>query len=155
MRRANIFETAFEYDPDDPEGYRSGMARVGDTAGGSEIVAKLFEIPPGESLCPYHYEYVEEWLLVLEGEVLVRVPDGEEPVGRGGLVAFPPGPSGAHKLTNRGADPARVLMFSSSREPSVSVYVDSDKIGVWAGEDHVMLRRADGQVDYYDGEVYG
>jgi uncharacterized cupin superfamily protein len=153
MPRANIFDAAFEYDPEDPEGYRSGVARVGATAGGSEIVVKLFEIPPGESLCPYHYEYVEEWLVVLEGEVLLRVPDGEESVGRGGLVAFPPGPAGAHKLTNSGEQPARVLMFSSSREPSVSVYVDSDKIGVWAGDEHVMLRRADGHVDYYDGEV--
>jgi len=30
-----------------------------------------------------------------------------------------------------------------------------DKIGVWPGtqEDAVMLRRADGQVGYYEGEV--
>jgi hypothetical protein len=34
----------------------------------------------------------------------------------------------------------------------VSVYPDSDKMGVWAGEDHVLLRRADGQVNYYEGE---
>jgi hypothetical protein len=46
-------------------------------------------------------------------------------------------------------------MFSSSREPAVAVYPDSDKIGVWPGgdEDKVMLRRADGQVPYYDGEI--
>jgi hypothetical protein len=45
-------------------------------------------------------------------------------------------------------------MFSSSREPAVAVYPDSDKIGVWPGtaEDKVMLRRRDGQVDYWDGE---
>ncbi len=153
MHRSNVFEADFEYDDTDPEGYRSGMARVGAMAGGSEIVARLFEIPPGQSLCPYHYEYVEEWLLVLEGEVIVRVPEGEETVGRGGLVAFPAGPAGAHKLTNRSEQPVRALMFSSSREPSVSVYPDSDKIGVWAHEDHVMLRRSDGSVDYWEGEV--
>jgi hypothetical protein len=44
------------------------------------------------------------------------------------------------------------LMWSSAREPSVAVYPDSDKLGLWAGEDHVMLRRADGDVDYYEGE---
>jgi hypothetical protein len=46
-------------------------------------------------------------------------------------------------------------MFSSAQEPSVAVYPDSDKIGVWPGreEDTVMLRRADGQVGYYEGEV--
>ena len=30
----------------------------------------------GEKLRPYHYEYVEEWLLVLDGVVVVRTPDG-------------------------------------------------------------------------------
>ncbi len=46
-------------------------------------------------------------------------------------------------------------MFSSAREPSVAVYPDSDKIGVWPGNeaDKVMLHRADGNVDYYDGEA--
>jgi uncharacterized cupin superfamily protein len=49
---------------------------------------------------------------------------------------------------------ARILMFSSAREPSVAVYPDSDKIGVWPGNDAdtVMLRRGDGAVEYYDGE---
>jgi hypothetical protein len=46
-------------------------------------------------------------------------------------------------------------MFSSAREPSVTVYPDSDKMGVWPGnpEDEVMLRRADAHLGYYDGEV--
>jgi uncharacterized cupin superfamily protein len=72
------------------------------------------------------------------------------------VVCFAPGPDGAHKATNRAADTARILMFSSAREPSLAVYPDSDKIGVWAPgnpDDHVMLRRADGQVDYWDGET--
>jgi uncharacterized cupin superfamily protein len=150
----NVFDTDVEFDPDDPEGYRAGVALVGRAAGGSAITVKLFELPPGESLCPYHYEYVEEWLLVLAGEPILRVPDGERPVYAGELVCFPVGPAGAHKLVNRGDAPARVLMWSSSAEPAVAVYPDSDKIGVWPGNDAdtVMLRRADGARGYYDGE---
>jgi hypothetical protein len=47
------------------------------------------------------------------------------------------------------------LMFSSAREPAVAVYPDSDKVGVWSGnpDDQLILRRADGNVDYYDGEA--
>ncbi len=155
MPHPNIFGAEFEYDDADPEGYRSGIANVGKQAGGEEIAVKLFEIPPGQSLCPYHYEYVEEWLLVLDGELGLRVPSGQEPVGRGDVVRFPAGPEGAHKLTNRGDGAARIVMFSSAHEPSVAVYPDSDKIGVWPGNDadRVMVRRADGQVDYYDGEA--
>ena len=155
MPRPNVFDGQFEYDEDDPPGYRAGIARVGQAAGGRELAVKLFEIPAGESLCPYHYEYVEEWLLVLEGDLALRVPSGEEQVGRGDVVCFAPGPDGAHKLTNRSDAPARIVMFSSAREPAVAVYPDSDKMLVDPGGpgDRVMLRRAEGRLDYYDGEA--
>jgi uncharacterized cupin superfamily protein len=155
MSHPNVFSAEFEYDPEDPDGYKAAGARVGREAGGRELAVNLYEIPRGQSLCPYHYEYVEEWLLVLDGDLALRVPAGEEPVGRGDLVCFPAGPEGGHKLTNRGEATARILMFSSAREPSVSVYPDSDKIGVWPGNeaDTVMLRRADGHVGYWEGEV--
>jgi uncharacterized cupin superfamily protein len=154
MAPANVFEHEYEYDESDPPGFRAAMALVGKTAGGRELAVKAFELPPGENLCPYHYEYVEEWLLVLDGDVLLRTPEGEQELVGGDLVCFAPGPSGAHKVSNRSEQTARVLMFSSAHEPAVAVYPDSDKIGVWPGneEDRVMLRRADGRVEYYDGE---
>ena len=47
----------------------------------------------------------------------------------------------------------RVLMLSTKREPSVAVYPDSDKIGVWPGDerDNLLVRR-ESRVDYWDGE---
>jgi uncharacterized cupin superfamily protein len=154
MAIPNIFSAEFEYDDADPDGYRCGVARVGRLAGGEHNVVKAFELPPGQSVCPYHYEYEEEWLLVLEGAAQLRTPDGEHALRRGDLVCFPPGPAGAHKVSNREQATVRLLMFSSAREPAVTVYPDSDKIGVWPGNDadEVMLRRGDGHVDYYDGE---
>ena len=84
----------------------------------------------------------------------MRTPEGEQDLARGDVVAFAAGPEGAHKVSNRSEQDARLVMFSSAREPSVAVYPDSDKIGVWPGNDAdtLMLRRADGHVDYYDGE---
>jgi uncharacterized cupin superfamily protein len=154
MRRANAFSAECEYVETDPDGYRSGSANVGKAAGGEALAVKVFELPSGQSVCPYHYEYEEEWLLVLEGAVVLRTPEGEQDLERGELIRFAPGPTGAHKVTNQEEQPARVLMFSSAREPAVAVYPDSDKLGVWTGEpkDNVMLRRADGDVDYWDGE---
>jgi uncharacterized cupin superfamily protein len=155
VAEANVFGADFEYDSEDPDGYRVGLARVGQAAGGEQLAVKLMELPPAESVCPYHYEYVEEWLVVLDGTVDVRRPDGVHAHGRGDVVRFSPGPEGAHKVTNSGDVTARVLMFSSASEPAVAVYPDSDKIGVWVpgGTDNVMLRRADGGVAYYDGEA--
>jgi uncharacterized cupin superfamily protein len=154
MRRANVFSDECEFDESDPAGFRAAMARVGKAVGGEALAVKVFELPPGEALCPYHYEYEEEWLVVLDGSVVVRIPSGEETLERGEIVCFPPGPDGAHKVANQSDTGARIMMFSSAREPSVAVYPDSDKIGVWPGnpDDNVMLRRADGAVDYWDGE---
>jgi uncharacterized cupin superfamily protein len=155
MPTANVFTAEFEYDDDDPDGYRAGAALIGQVAGGKQNVVKAFQVPPGQSICPYHYEYVEEWLLVLEGELTLREPAGDRTLRRGDLTCFPSGPDGAHKVTNLSDSAALALMWSSSHEPSVAVYPDSDKIGVWPGTDgdRVMLRRADGAVDYYDGET--
>ena len=155
MSGANVFISEFEYDDSDPPGYQSGAARVGERAGGEALAVKLYEVPTGQSLCPYHYEFEEEWLLLLDGELELRVPNREYKLAKGDLVRFAAGPDGAHKVTNRSDAPARMLMFSSAREPAVAVYPDSDKVGVWPGndDDKVMLRRADGHVDYYDGET--
>jgi uncharacterized cupin superfamily protein len=157
VSRPNLFTSDFEYDPEDLAGFRGGMVNVGKLAGGEGLAVKLFELPPGEKLCPYHYEYVEEWLLVLDGEVDLRTPGGTERLARGTVTRFAPGPEGAHQVSTPADQPAaaRILMFSSAAEPSVAVYPDSDKIGVWPGnpDDTVMLRRADGHRPYYDGET--
>ena len=153
MRRTNIFEGPFEQDEDDPPGYRSSFARVSDAIGEGGLAVKAFELASGESVSPYHYEFVEEWLIVLSGRVTIRLPEGQEIAGPGDAICFPAGPAGAHKVTNSESEPARLIMFSDGREPSVAVYPDSDKIGVWPGreEDHVIVPRA-ANVDYYEGE---
>jgi uncharacterized cupin superfamily protein len=103
---------------------------------GSEATAMyVYDLVPGQSSCPYHYEYEEEWLLVLAGTIMVRVPDGEQALESGDLVCFPAGPAGAHKIMNRSESNARVMIFSSSRVPAVTVYPDSDKIGIWPGDE--------------------
>jgi uncharacterized cupin superfamily protein len=155
IERANIYRAEIEYDESDPEGYRCGASDVGQLAGGLATHVKVYVLPTSQSICPYHYEYEEEWLAVLEGRVVLRSPKGEAELESGALICFAVGPEGAHKVTNHREQPARVMMWSSSREPAVAVYPDSDKIGVWPPDRHdkVLLRRADGSVDYWDGEA--
>lgn len=155
MQRFNLNTGPLEYDESDPEGFRAGMARFGASIGATMLGGSLYELLPGQSNCPYHYEYGnEEWLVVLEGKLTVRHPGGEEELDPGDVVCFPVGPEGAHRLTNRTDATARVLMLSTLFEPSVAVYPDSDKIGVWPGDrrDHIIVRRGS-TVDYWDGET--
>jgi uncharacterized cupin superfamily protein len=114
---------------------RDGRIDVARAVGSTGLAMFVYDLDPGEGSSPYHYEYEEEWLLVVEGTVVVRAPDGEHALERGDLVCFPAGPAGAHKVMNRSDAPARTLLFSSARVPAVSVYPDSDKIGVFPGND--------------------
>jgi len=153
-RRVNYSELVPEYDDTDPDGYRAGMARFGPTLGAEKMGASLYELPPGQSICPYHYEYPdEEWLLVLEGRVTVRHEGGEMELGRGDLVCFPPGPEGAHKVTCLGDDTARVVMISTKETPAVAVYPDSGKIGIWPGDERDVLMMRRDKLEYWDGEA--
>src|SRR5712691_3103734 len=111
-----------------------GRVDVARAVGSTATAMFIYDLAAGQSSSPYHYEYEEEWLLVVDGTVVVRAPDGEHTLQRGDLVRFPPGPAGAHKVMNRSDSRARTLLSSSSPVPAVSVYLDSDKIAVWAGE---------------------
>ena len=112
---------------------REGRVNVARAVGSTATLMFIYDVAPGERQCPYHYEFEEEWLLVVDGTLVLRTPDGEHTVERGDVVCFAAGPTGAHQLINRTDSPARTLMFSSSRAPAVSVYPDSDKIGRMAG----------------------
>jgi uncharacterized cupin superfamily protein len=155
MRRINIAAPAFEYDDSDPDGFRSGLARIGKLLGGAgESGASVYELPPGQAVCPYHYECgEEEWLLVLEGEPTLRHPDGSDRLAPWDVVFFEKGPAGAHGVCNETEETVRVLMFSTVVTPTATVYPDSDKIGIWTGdpETDVMVRR-ESKVEYFDGE---
>ena len=100
--------------PSDPEGFRAGMFRFGKQLGAKETGIDVYELPPGQAICPYHYEYgEEEWLLVLEGRPTLRTPEGEEEIGPWEMVFFPTGPDGAHSVRNKTDETVRVLMFST------------------------------------------
>jgi uncharacterized cupin superfamily protein len=154
MLRVSLADPTFEQDPEDPEGFRAGLFRPGPRLGASESGASLYELPPGQAICPYHYEYgEEEWVLALEGRPSVRTPEGTEQLEPLDLVFFPKGPEGAHQVRNDTDDTVRVLMWSTIVTPSATAYPDSDKVGVWTGikPENLMVRRSS-DVDYYDGE---
>jgi uncharacterized cupin superfamily protein len=129
-RRVNIASPAFSSSEDDPDGFRSRGMRIGPQVGASTTGISVYELPPGQAICPYHYENPEEeWLLVLEGRP-------------------------THAVRNDTDLPTRVLMFSDRSTVAASVYPDSDKIAIWAGneKDNLIVRRASGVGDW-DGET--
>ena len=154
MSKLNVSELDFEYDPEDPEGFRAGMKSFGKKLGAAATGMSIYEIPPGQAICPYHYEYAEEeWLIVLEGTPTLRTVDGSSELSPWDVCVFPVGPGGAHGVRNETSSVVRVMMFSDVKWPAATVYPDSDKIGVWTGneDDNAMFRRSD-KVEYFTDE---
>jgi len=154
MPRVSIASPEFKYDDNDPEGFRSGMFRG--RFGAKLTGASVYDIPPGQALCPYHYEYgEEEWLIVLEGAPLLRAADGERRLQPWDVVCFPSGPDGAHLIRNDADDGAvRILMFSNHTVPAISVYPDSGKVGAWTGNKaDDLLAFKTSKVEYFAGEA--
>ena len=154
MKIVNVDDLDFEYDTEDPEGFRAGLKRFGRLLGARSTGTSIYDLPPGQAICPYHYEYAEEeWLIVLEGEPTLRSPDGEQRLKPWDVCVFPTGPEGAHGVRNDTDSLVRVLMFSEVKWPAATVYPDSDKIGIWVNnpDDDTMVPRS-AKVPYFHGE---
>jgi len=130
-----------------------GRIDVARALGSSALAMYVYDLDPGQASCPYHYESHEEWLVVVEGSVVVRRPDGEQTLQRGDITRFAAGSQGAHKIMNRSQSPARTLAFSTAESPSFSVYPDSDKVGIFADDPGAnLIFRRETAVPYSDGE---
>ena len=150
----NIFtgETETEQDANEAPGYECGTVRVGAQIGAARLGMSVIDLPTGQAICPYHFEWTdEEWLIVLTGRPTLRTPEGERVLEPGDTVCFPVGPAGAHHVRNHGEELSRVAMLSTKNDVGIAEYPDSDKVGVWADATHYMLRRSE-HLDYWDGE---
>ena len=134
---------------------RAGFSWRRKRVAGEHLGASLYELPPGQSTFPYHYELGnDELLVVVKGRPTLRSPEGERELQPGDCVLFPSGPEGAHQLTNDSGEPVRVLLVSNVALPRGAVQVDSDKLMVrWGtGDDERLWFRRRDATGYWDGE---
>lgn len=119
----------FDHDGWEREMGRARGTRLGPMVGASQLGCALYELDPGGQAAPYHEHHAnEELLVVLEGELELRAPEGLRTVRRGAVVAFPTGPDGAHRLRNVGERKARYLLLSTMRYPEVAVQIDTGTV---------------------------
>jgi uncharacterized cupin superfamily protein len=110
-------------------GYRNRS--LGDEAGATLATIGVYELAPGQSGPDYHFELTrEEWLFVVAGELTLRTPVGERVLREGDVLAFTPGPDGAHALRNDGDAPVRFAMPSTKEQSRAVVYPDDGRVFV-------------------------
>jgi uncharacterized cupin superfamily protein len=151
----NLFTGATDIPPDDndPPGYACSAVRVGKRIGAARMGMSVYDLPPGQSICPYHFEWTdEEWLIVIAGAPTLRSPSGEQVLEPGDTVCFPEGPDGAHSVRNATDADVRVAILSTKSRVGLAEYPDSDKIGIWPGDGTNRMLRRTPDLDYWDGE---
>lgn len=72
------------------------------------------------------HTHEEEFIYVLEGEVVLRTEAGEQTLTAGTCAGFPLGASDGHQLVNRGDRPAVYLEMSNRDDADQTYYPDVD-----------------------------
>ena len=142
LQTFNLFDGETDEVPPGAPGDRGRAARVGSKLKASRLGMSIYELPPGEAIGPYHFEWTdEEWLIALAGNVAFRGPDGDQKLEPGDMVCFPTGPAGAHQIRNAGNEPARLAIVSTQNEFGIVEYPEKETVGIWAGGTHYEVNR--------------
>ncbi|ELY43670.1 cupin domain-containing protein [Natronorubrum sulfidifaciens] len=135
--------------------------QLGEQTDGDELGCSLYELPAGHESWPYHYHTAnEEAMYVLAGRGTLRLADEPHSLTAGDYVSFPADETGGHKVINDSDAPLRYLVVSTMNEPDVTIYPDSEKLGVFVGTPPGgRAERSlhgyypiDADVDYWEGE---
>jgi uncharacterized cupin superfamily protein len=118
-------------DPLEPSPDGIPSLRLAERAGSEYLGASLYELQPGQEMVFHYHLQREELLIVLAGRLDLRTANGWEELPEGEVVAFPRGERGAHGFRNNGDGPARALMISEMDGPNISVYPDTNEIGIF------------------------
>jgi uncharacterized cupin superfamily protein len=159
---ANVYEPRWDANLDRPP-FGWSRAWLGRQAGSEKLGVSLYELPPGASSFPLHIHHAnEELIVVLSGRPTLRGLDSERELSPGDVVACPTGRGGAHRLDNRQAENARVLIVSTMLYPEINEYPDSGKVmvrnypsgGEPPADSLEMILRSDArEADYFAGEA--
>ena len=120
-----------------PEPYRSRVLprekrRLGDALGLTRIGINLTHLPPGkESSMRHWHTHEDEFVYVLEGELVLRTGAGEQVLKAGMCCGFPAGSEDGHQLINRGSAPAVYLEMSNRDPADTGQYSDAEVDLVW------------------------
>ena len=115
-----------------PEPFRSRVLprekrALGDGLGLTKIGVNLTTLSPGKESSMRHFHFREdEFVFVLEGEVVLVTDQGEQTLTAGTCAGFPAGSTNGHQLVNRSDRPARYLEVSNRDLEDSAEYPDVD-----------------------------
>jgi uncharacterized cupin superfamily protein len=112
--------------------------RLAVAAGLKQIGINLLELNPGAWSSQRHWHsQAEEFVYILEGEVVLVTEGSKETLYAGDCIGFLPGNPDGHHLQNRSGAPARVLEIGTAHAPDdETTYPDVDLLASGSGYFH-------------------
>ena len=105
--------------------------RLGNAAGLDQFGVNLTTLAPGAASAQRHWhEREDEFVYVLEGEVVLRTDAGEQLLTAGMCAGFPAGNADGHQFINRSAAPAVFLEVSNRESADTAYYPELDMMYV-------------------------
>lgn len=86
----------------------------------------------------------DEFVFVVEGEVVLRTDDGEQILSAGMCAGFPAGTRNGHQFVNRSDRPARYLEISNRDPKDSAEYPDVDLAYGKSADGRTIFRHKDG-----------
>ena len=119
--------------------------RLARAAGLSQFGVNICTLKPGAASSQRHWhDNEDEFVYVVEGELILREDDGETVLRAGDCAAFPKGTGNGHHLINRSAATAVYLEVGSRNPDDVTTCSDVD----------MMSANADGRFVHKNGTPY-
>ena len=115
-----------------PEPFRSRMGEgtwraLGDSFGLTQFGFNLETLAPGAQSSLRHWHTLsDEFVYMLEGELIVRLNDGEFPLRPGMCIGFKAGDPNGHHLVNRSQQRAVFIVVGSRVPGDTGFYPDDD-----------------------------
>jgi uncharacterized cupin superfamily protein len=120
------------------------VRRLGEAGGLGRLGVSEVLLPPGAWSSQRHWHAEEdEFVWVLEGEVVLKSDAGETVLRAGDCAAFPAGSRDGHCMQNRSGSPVRLLAMSNRSEDDHGEYPDLDLVftsGRYSGRGRYLHR---------------
>lgn len=119
--------------------------RLGDAGGIRDFGINLMHLPAGAWSSQRHWHsHEDEFVFILDGELILVEDEGETPLRAGDCAAFPKGTGNGHHLINRSKVTAVYLEVGSRHPEDVTTWSDADG----------KSSNADGRFVHKDGRPY-
>lgn len=112
-----------------------GRKKISDEAGLTQFGVGILSLPPGVWSSQRHWHAKEdEFIYVLQGEVVLVTDEGEEVLKAGEAAGFKAGDGNGHHLQNRSDEEALVLEIGTRTNDDIAYYPDIDLVAQSSGK---------------------